>query len=56
MKIDVVYLMYAAYVEYCYVRDMLNGTLVVNVFGQIAIPIFFIFFVSFLIYNIYYVY
>jgi len=45
MKIDVVYLMYAAYVEYCYVRDMLNGTLVVNVFGQIAIPIFFIFFV-----------
>jgi len=45
MKIDVAYLMYAAYVEYCYIRDMISGKLVIGIFGQIVIPIFFVFFV-----------
>ena len=47
MKINVVYLMYAAYVEYCNIRDMSNGTLEVGAIGQFIIPSFFFFFVSF---------
>jgi len=45
MKINVVYLMYAAYVEYCYIRDMNNGTLEVGAIAQYLIPLFFFFFV-----------
>jgi hypothetical protein len=45
MKIDAVYLAYAAYVEFKHLLDIFNGTSQLSFFGSFCIPFFFVYFV-----------
>ncbi|KAG4085027.1 hypothetical protein H8356DRAFT_1742158 [Neocallimastix lanati (nom. inval.)] len=45
MKIDVVYLAYAAFIELKHIINIFNGTLQLSFFGSFFIPFFFVYFV-----------
>jgi len=47
MKINAIYLLYAAYVEYGIIKAYSSGQLELGAFGRFVIPLFFFFFVSF---------
>ena len=55
MKINCIYLLYAAYVEYSYLMDMNSGKLKLGIFGQIAIPFSLFFFIINFILEIIYI-
>jgi len=45
MKIDVVYLIYAAYIEFTHIKNFQEGKLKLSPFAQFVLPIFFVFFI-----------